>query len=148
MVRSEVACGEIADIDISEALHADGVVGVWTGEDLAAVPPIDFRQIGYDELLPYRQPVLARGSVRYVGEPVAIVVAEDAYGAEDIAELVIVDIEPLDFEPVEAMVLDSEYGSVDQAFSKAHHVLELELTVGRHSGIPMETRGLVARPDP
>lgn len=148
VVRSEVASGLITDIDISEALSADGVVGVWTGEDLAAVPPIDFRQIGYDELLPYRQPVLARESVRYVGEPVAIVVAEDAYVAEDIAELVIVDIEPLDFEPVEAMVLESEYGAVDQAFSEAAHVLELVLTVGRHSGIPMETRGLLARPDP
>ena len=148
MVRSEVACGEIVDIDVSEALQADGVVGVWTGEDLAAVPPIDFRQIGYDELLPYRQPVLAQGMVRYVGEPVAVVVAEDAYMAEDIAELVIVDIEPHDFEPVEAMVLDSEYGPVAQAFSEAHHVLELELSVGRHSGIPMETRGLIARPDP
>ena len=148
VVRSEVASGSIVDIDVSEALRADGVVGVWTGEDLAAVPPIDFRQIGYDELLPYRQPVLARGSVRYVGEPVAIVVAEDAYVAEDIAELVIVDIEPLELESVEAMVLEGEYGSVDQAFSEAHHVLELELTVGRHSGIPMETRGLLARPDP
>ena len=148
VVRSEVACGEIVDIDVSEALQADGVVGVWTGEDLAAVPPIDFRQIGYDELLPYRQPVLAQGMVRYVGEPVAVVVAEDAYMAEDIAELVIVDIAPHDFEPVEAMVLDSEYGPVDQAFSEAHHVLELELSVGRHSGIPMETRGLIARPDP
>ena len=90
VVRSEIACGEIVDIDVSEALQADGVVGVWTGEDLAAVPPIDFRQIGYDELLPYRQPVLAQGTVRYVGEPVAVVVAEDAYTAEDIAELVIV----------------------------------------------------------
>ncbi len=148
VVRSEIACGEIVDIDVSEALQADGVVGVWTGEDLAAVPPIDFRQIGYDELLPYRQPVLAQGTVRYVGEPVAVVVAEDAYMAEDIAELVIVDIDPRDLEPVEAMVLDSEYGSVDQAFSEADHVLELELTVGRHSGIPMETRGLLARPDP
>lgn len=148
VVRSEIACGEIVEIDVSEALQADGVVGVWTGEDLAYVPPIDFRQIGYDELLPYRQPVLAQGTVRYVGEPVAVVVAEDAYMAEDIAELVIVDIEPSEFEPVEAMVLDSKYGSVDQAFSEADHVLELELTVGRHSGIPMETRGLIARPDP
>ncbi|MCY3910755.1 MAG: xanthine dehydrogenase family protein molybdopterin-binding subunit [bacterium] len=148
VVRSEVACGEIVDIDVSDALGADGVVGIWTGEDLAHLPPIDFRQIGYDELLPYRQTVLAQGSVRYVGEPVAIVVAEDAYLAEDIAELVIVDIEPLDLVPVEAMVLESEYGLVDQAFSQAHHVLDLEFTVGRHSGIPMETRGLLARPDP
>ena len=148
VVRSEIARGLIVNIDVSEALRADGVIGVWTGEDLASVPPIDFRQIGYDELLPYRQPVLARGSVRYVGEPVAVVVAEDAYVAEDIAELVIVDIEPHEMEPVEAMVLESEYGPVDQAFSEADHVLELEFTVGRHSGIPMETRGLLARPDP
>ncbi len=148
VVRSEIARGLIVDIDVSEALRADGVIGVWTGEDLASVPQIDFRQIGYDELLPYRQPVLARGSVRYVGEPVAVVVAEDAYVAEDIAELVIVDIEPHEMEPVEAMVLESEYGPVDQAFSEADHVLELEFTVGRHSGIPMETRGLLARPDP
>ncbi|WP_419926341.1 xanthine dehydrogenase family protein molybdopterin-binding subunit [Candidatus Poriferisocius sp.] len=148
VVRSEVARGLIVDIDVSEALRADGVIGVWTGEDLASVPLIDFRQIGYDELLPYRQPVLARGSVRYVGEPVAVVVAEDAYVAEDIAELVIVDIEPHEMEPIEAMVLESEYGLVDKAFSEADHVLELEFTVGRHSGIPMETRGLLARPDP
>ena len=148
VVRSEVARGLIVDIDVSEALRADGVIGVWTGEDLASLPPIDFRQIGYDELLPYRQPVLARGSVRYVGEPVAVVVAEDAYVAEDIAELVIVEIEPQEMEPVEAMVLESEYGLVDQAFCEADHVLELEFTVGRHSGIPMETRGLLARPDP
>ncbi|WP_420437045.1 xanthine dehydrogenase family protein molybdopterin-binding subunit [Candidatus Poriferisocius sp.] len=148
VVRSEVASGLIVDIDVSEALQSSGVVGVWTGEDLAPVPPIDFRQIGYDELVPYRQPVLARESVRYVGEPVAIVVAEDAYVAEDIAELVVVDIEPLEIEPVEAMLLESEYGSVDQAFSEAHRILELELTVGRHSGIPMETRGLLARPNP
>ncbi len=148
VVRSEVANGEIVDIDLSEALKADGVIGVWTGEDVATVPPIDFRQIGYDELLPFRQPVLARGSVRYVGEPVAIVVAEDSYVAEDIAELVVADIEPHDFEAVEAMVLRSEYGSVDEAFATAHHVLELELAVGRHTGIPMETRGLLARPDP
>ena len=148
VVRSEIARGLIVDIDVSEALRADGVIGVWTGEDLASVPPIDFRQIGYDELVPYRQPVLARESVRYVGEPVAVVVAEDAYVAEDIAELVIVDIEPHEIEPVEAMVLESEYGSVEQAFLEADHVLELELTVGRHSGIPMETRGLIARPDP
>ena len=148
VVRSEVASGLIVHIDVSEAVEADGIVGVWTGQDLAAVPPIDFRQIGYEELLPYRQPVLAREAVRYVGEPVAIVVADDAYLAEDIAELVVVDIEPQDFEPVEAMVLESEYGPVDQAFSDAHHVLEMELTVGRHSGIPMETRGLIARPDP
>ena len=148
VVRSEIASGLIVHIDISDALRAEGVIGVWTGKDLAAVPPIDFRQIGYDELLPYRQSVLARGSVRYVGEPVAVVVAEDAYVAEDIAELVIVDIEPHEMESVEAMVLESEYGSVDRAFFEADHVLELELTVGRHSGIPMETRGLLARPDP
>ncbi len=148
VVRSEVANGLIIDIDVSQARLAPGVVGVWTSEDLAALPPIDFRQIGYSELVPHRQPVLARDAVRYVGEPVAVVVAEDAYLAEDITELVIVEIEPVDAEPVEIMVLESEYGEVDQAFSEACHILELELAIGRHSGVPMETRGLIARPDP
>ena len=148
VVRSEVAQGLILDVDVSAAREAHGVVGVWTGEDLAAVPLIDFRQIGYDELLMHRQPVLARRSVRYVGEPLAIVVAADPYLAEDIAELVSVDIEPTESEPVEAMVLESGYGSIDEAFAAADCVVELNLKIGRHSGVPMETRGLLARPNP
>ena len=72
---------------------ADTVVAAWTGEDLADVSPIDFRDDRVEKLVPYRQPVLARERVRYVGEPVAAVFADDAYRAEDAAEVVALDLE-------------------------------------------------------
>ena len=72
-----------------------GVHAVWTVADVAHIPPIGFRLTGLTELEPYRQTVLARDVVRYVGEPVAAVFAADPYVAEDAAELVELDIEPL-----------------------------------------------------
>ena len=58
------------------------------------IPPIPFRLTGLKALEPYRQPVLAKDVVRYVGEPVAVVFADDAYLAEDAADLVELSIEP------------------------------------------------------
>ena len=147
VVRSNFSHGTILGIETAEAHAIDGVLGVWTGNDLSDLPPIDFRQIGYEELLPHRQRVLAIDTVRYIGEPVAFVVAVDPYLAEDVSELVVVDIEPLDTEETEIMLLESGYGSVDHAFATAENIVELDLRIGRHSAIPMETRGLLARPD-
>ena len=65
-----------------------GVHAVWTAADIADIPPIEFRAHPVEGLAPYRQPVLASGRVRYVGEPVAAVFADDPYLAEDAAELV------------------------------------------------------------
>ena len=59
------------------------------------IPPIPFRLTGLKTLEPYRQPVLAKDRVRYVGEPVAVVFADDPYLAEDAADLVVLDIERL-----------------------------------------------------
>lgn len=148
VVRSEIASGTIVHIDTSACLDLDGVIAAWTGADVAHLPPIDFRQIGYPDLLPHRQSVLAQHAVRYVGEPVAIIAAIDAYVAEDAAELVDVEIEPDDLITTEIMQLDHEYGDVDAAFEHADHVVTLDLAIGRHTGIPMETRGLLARPNP
>ena len=67
---------------------APGVVAVWTAADVADIPPIDFRLTRIEGLEPYRQPILATGRVRYVGEPVAVVFATDPYAAEDAADLV------------------------------------------------------------
>lgn len=150
VVRSDLAHGTIRSIDVSAAAAAPGVVGVWTGDDLSALAPIDFRQIGYDELRPHRQRVLAVDTVRYVGEPIAIVIADDPYLAEDVAELVVADIDPL--EPIgsggeQIMVLEGSYGLVEEAFAAADHVVELDLEIGRHTAVPMETRGLLARPN-
>jgi CO/xanthine dehydrogenase Mo-binding subunit len=115
------------------------------------IPPIEFRPTRVKGLEPYRQFVLAKDVVRYVGEPVAAVFADDAYRAEDAAELVELDIEPLapmldayksDREPT---VIRKEYGDVDGAFARAQAVIELDLAIGRHSGVPLETRGAIAR---
>lgn len=164
VVRSEVACGLLRAVRTEAALAAPGVAAVWTAADVADIEPIDFRlrQPGFEQMVPYRQPVLARDRVRYVGEPVAAVFADDAYRAEDAADEVEVEIDPL--EPVldptappgdfgdgldtEAMVFTEQVGDVDAALATAHRVIELELSVGRHSGIPLECRGALARLHP
>ena len=95
VVRSDHAHGRIVSIDATAALALPGVTAVWTSADVAEIPPIDFRLSRIEGLAPYRQPILARERVRYVGEPVAVVFASDPYVAEDAAELVATEIEDL-----------------------------------------------------
>src|SRR5215470_9506463 len=79
------------DLSFPHQLHMRvlrGVIAVWTAIEVADLPPIDFREGPNAKLEPFRQPVLAKDHVRYVGEPVAAVFADDAYIAEDAAELV------------------------------------------------------------
>jgi CO/xanthine dehydrogenase Mo-binding subunit len=159
VVRSPVAYGRIRGIDASPALAMAGVAAVWTGADVADVPPIDFRLSRIQGLDPYRQPILAQEVVRYVGEPVAVVFAEDRYVAEDAAGAVQLDIEaraphmiatddPVEFAPgidTEPAILEKGYGDIAAALADAPHLIELELRIGRHSGVPLETRGAIAR---
>src|SRR6266436_6271391 len=161
VVRSPVAFGRLTGLQIAEALAHPGTVAVWTAQDVADIPPIGFRMTQVPGLEPYRQPVLANGHVRYVGEPIAAVFAADPYMAEDIADLVAPEIEPLapcldpaappsEFAPgrnTEAAVITKAYGDLDAAFAGAHAVVALELTIGRHSGVPLETRGTIAVPE-
>ena len=95
IVRSNHAHANIVSIDTEAALALPGVVAVWTAADITDVPPIDFREGPIEKLAPYRQPVLAVDTVRYVGEPVAAVFAEDPYVAEDAADLVTMEVEEL-----------------------------------------------------
>src|SRR6516162_150384 len=95
LVRSAHAHGRIMSIDAGAALKLAGVVAVWTSADVSEIPPIDFRLTRIEGLAPYRQPILARQRVRYVGEPVAAVFAIDPYVAEDAADLVAVAVEEL-----------------------------------------------------
>jgi carbon-monoxide dehydrogenase large subunit len=176
VVRAGVAHGLLRRIDPTAALAMPGVAAVWTAADVADLPPIDFRLTALDEQRPYRQPVLARTRVRYVGEPVAVVLASSEYVAEDAAELVEVEIDPLpavldgggDIVPwltaeeaswgaqreittglgSESAEIRLEYGDVAAAFAAAHRVVQVDVTVGRHSGVPMECRGVSARVDP
>jgi aerobic carbon-monoxide dehydrogenase large subunit len=161
IVRSPYAHGRIVSIDTKAARTLPGVFAVWTADDIAEVPPVDFREGSIPALDPYRQPVLATERVRYVGDPVAAVFAADAYIAEDAADLVMIEIEelpplldaeaaPAEFSPghsSEAALIRQGYGDVDAAFREAAHIVELELTVGRHSGVPLETRGAIGRYD-
>src|SRR5580704_15228715 len=95
IVRSAHAHGRIVSLDLSAARALPGVFAVWIAADIAEVPPIDFREGSIPALDPYRQPVLANGFVRYVGEPVAAVFADNQYVAEDAADLVTMEIEEL-----------------------------------------------------
>ena len=160
VVRSVIAHGKILSIDASAALALDGVHAVWSAEDVAEIPPIGFRLTGLVELDPYRQFVLAREVVRYVGEPVAVVFASDAYTAEDAAEQVEITTSPepaitdvantapmYDGRSSEATVIRKGYGDIETAFKNAHAVISLELSIGRHTGVPIETRGVIARYD-
>src|SRR5215469_7698830 len=161
VVRSPVAFGRLSGVRITEARAHPGVFAVWTAADIPDIPPIGFRMTPVPGLEAYRQPVLANGYVRYVGEPIAAVFAVDPYSAEDIAELVAPEIEPLaacvdpvalprEFAPglgTEVAVITKAYGDLEAAFAGAHAVVSLELTVGRHSGVPLETRGAIAVPE-
>lgn len=161
LVRSPIAHGRITKIDIAEALANPSVVAVWTGEDTSGVPPVDFRDPSDKGLMPYRQPVLARGLVRYVGEPIVAIFASDIYAAEDAAEAVHLEIESLpvvlsaseapgafdDHHSTEPTVLSHSFGDIDKAFASAQTIVELELDIGRHSAVPMETRGALATYD-
>ena len=161
VVRSNHAHGRIVSIDTAAARALPGVFAVWTAANIADVPPVDFREGRIERLEPWRQPVLATEKVRYVGDPVAAVFAEDPYLAEDAADLVEIEIEvlpvildataePGEFSPgrsTEATVLKQGYGDVDAVLRSAHAVVELELKVGRHSGVPLETRGAIGRYD-
>jgi aerobic carbon-monoxide dehydrogenase large subunit len=154
VVRSPVAHGRLRGVDAAAARERPGVHAVLTAADLDPLPHIPVRLGPFDAPLdPYLQPVLAADDVRYVGEPVAAVVADDPYLAEDAAETVVVDVEArpvvLDAaEGEEVVTLRRGYGDVDGAFARAEHTVEIEVTVGRHSAVPLETRGLVADPDP
>lgn len=165
VVRSPVAHGRIRAVDIAEALAMPGVVDVITAADLPGEPRIPVRQLSPNlDFTAYLQAPLAGEFVRYVGDPVAAVVAEDPYLAEDAAERVGLDIEELpvaldaraaaDLTPecwggarAEVGVVEFGYGDVAAAFAGAAHVVTADLRIGRHTGTPLEPRGLVAEFD-
>jgi aerobic carbon-monoxide dehydrogenase large subunit len=94
-VRSTVAHARIIGIDVSAAAAADGVVAVYTGKDLADAGVGPARPIMPAMNQKMLQPLLATDTVRFVGEPVAVVVTEEPYQGEDAIELVDVDYDPL-----------------------------------------------------
>ena len=161
IVRSPLAHGTIKGIDTTAAKALPGVVAAWTSDDIDDIPPIDFREGSNPQLALFRQYALAREKVRYVGDPVAAVFAEDAYIAEDAAELVVLDLDPLpvlinaddppqdfkDGQTTEAAIVEQGYGDIEGSFANAYKIVEIDVKVGRHSGVPLECRGGVGRYD-
>ena len=161
IVRSPYAHGLLKAIQVAEARMLSGVIAVWTANDIADLAPIDFREGPNEKLAPFRQPVLARDYVRYAGEPVAAVFATDPYVAEDAAELINVCVDELDAVTdasappskfagaltTEPTVCRQGYGDLAAAFRDATAIVELDLSIGRHSGVPLETRGAIGRYD-
>ena len=163
ILRSPHAHADILNIDTVAARALPGVVAVVTGQDLDAITTglvpavraaVDARAIAVDR-------------VRYVGEPVAIVVARDRYLAEDGCDLIDVQyrVRPAVIDPVAALAPESEvlhqgvganlvsdrrfrYGDPEAAFSGSPHSLSVSVRYPRNTGSPMETYGVVASYDP
>lgn len=166
-VRADFAHARIRSIDCESARALDGVLAILTGADAAA----SWRPIRSDSTFPGWQSSahwpLAVDKVRFVGEAVACVAAIDRYVAEDAAELIEVDYEPLPAHgSVESALADGAElihdDWVDNVFLRRHvetegfedeiaacaHRLTLRTEMARHSGQPMETRGCLAEWDP
>jgi len=172
-VRSDRAHAEILSIDSSAALAMPGVVAVITGEDVreAGLKPMPaaapMKGIGGAEQRPTPRPALAQGRVRYVGEPVALVVAESQVAAQDAAEALAIDYRELpavvDARAALApgapqlhadipgnLVLDFAGGNeaaTEAAFARAARVVRLEAYHTRVVGNPMEPRAGVGAYD-
>lgn len=149
LVRSPFAHARIGGIDTAAALASPGTLAVLTGADLAAVG----RPLGSVIRGATEHHVVAVDVARYAGEPVAVVVARDRYLAEDAAELVEVDYEPLDaiVDPQAAaeaghVVSDRSfrYGDPEAAFAAADTVVRGRFPFGRWLATPVECFGVVA----
>jgi carbon-monoxide dehydrogenase large subunit len=166
-VRSPVARGVIKSIDITSVSEMSGVRAVYLADDLSA-PEGSFTSSLFPPGSP-RAPhrTLARDDVRYVGEPLALLIADNRYLAADALDLVSVDIEPLsalvDYEdaPTSDVIVHPELGTnlaasgksppdpeLDQVLATAAHVVSVTLRQHRQTNAPMEPRGIIADWEP
>lgn len=180
--RSPHAHAELNNIDLSRARAMEGVFDAWSFDSLPAfVKPMNSSPLSSLAIHPLQDNTtadnpriksfdhypLAAKKTRFVGEPVAIVAAEDPYVAEDAIEKIKADYEPL--EPVldemkaigeesplvydewgdnELLNFEIEHGNTETAFDRADHVIEEEIRHHRFTGTPLETRSVVASFDP
>jgi len=159
ILRSQHPHARIVNIDISHALKLPGVRDVVTGKDIATfigpVPSVVKAPIAYYPI--------AIDCARYVGEPVAVVVADSRYIAEDACELIDVEYEvlaavadlksamapdaPVIYDKVGSNIVNRRsfrYGDPDKAFSEADRVFDLSYSYPRYASTPMETFGVIA----
>ena len=163
ILRSPHAYARIISIDASQALTITGVRAVYTFDDIAPMAkPIPVRVFESPGLENFLQFPLAQDKVRYVGEPVAVVVADSRYLAEDAFDAIQVTYEPLPAladmdQSLKDQVLIHEAngsnlagqttistGDTDAAFRTAEYTRKEKFKTHRHTGNPLETRGLIA----
>jgi aerobic carbon-monoxide dehydrogenase large subunit len=176
-VRSPVAHAHIRSVDLSRAASAPGVAYVLSGTALAKLlPPVPDTQLSLPrkwttqvqhKFINPQQPLLAHDKVRHVGEAVAVILAESRYAAEDAAQLVSLDLDPLPavVDPEAALragapVIHDKFatnligaftigkGDVDAALARAPHKLKRRFHHHRYAAAPMECRGVVGAHDP
>jgi carbon-monoxide dehydrogenase large subunit len=173
LLRSPYAHGEISELDTSAAAESPGVLAVYTIEDLdaAGIKPLPIGVTAPTapgtQAADCPRPVLARGQVKYVGEPMVAIVAETQAQAEDAAELISFDIQ--DLPPVASLDVALQAGApqvwpqaekniysrmllgnpdaTETAFRQAAHVVSIDLVNNRLAPTPLEVRGCVAEYD-
>ena len=174
VLRSNMAHGRIINIDIGKAKKEEGVINIFLAQDLekAGIDALgtNFKTKNKDgsEMITPKRIAIAKDKVRHVGDPVAVVIAESVELAKNASEMIVVDIEELPSNTITSeahksnspiiweeaknnMCFDWDMGDknkVEEAFSKADKIIELDLTNNRIVPNPMETRGVVACYDP
>jgi len=170
-LRSPYAHATIGSVDVSDALALPGIVAIFTGAELSALLP------GGDRLatglpsssiaFPLDRPVLPVAETVFVGEPLALIVAESRAEAEDAAEMIDIDLDPLEVAPDLASAVTEgaapahrdtphnrlaqfgfDYGDTDAAFAQAAHVVQGRYEIDRGGAHSLEGRGVLAAPDP
>ena len=166
ILRSGVAHGRIRTIDVSRALQIPGVHSVITAADLGnPVPLVPMRLQPMPEFEAFGQPVMAHDKIRYVGEALAMVLADSAAVAEDALSAIDLDIEPLPAVPSwqdsaknETLLFENKgsnttmkfravLGDAEAAFRDAPYTRRESFSTQRHTALPMEPRGLLAEWD-
>lgn len=161
-VRSTVPHARIVAVDVTAAKAVPGVHAVYTVDDLPTGPITD--RLPFPEAVKTPRWALAKDKVRFVGEPVVMVVADDRYVAEDAAELVTLELDPLppvtdatdrsgpalhDDTPDNTYYRSSRgYDELDEVFARAPIVHRRTVHTNRYLAAPMEGRGIVADHDP
>ncbi|MDX1659365.1 MAG: aerobic carbon-monoxide dehydrogenase large subunit [Nitriliruptorales bacterium] len=166
-VRSPHAHARITGIDVTDAIDVDGLVAIYTYEDLPErmQEPLPLLIPHPSLTAPRTQHVLAKDEVNHVGEAVVMVVARDRYVAEDVVDRIVVTYDPLppvvgietaaaaehavhdDVPDNVAASLTQEIGDLEAAMAAAPHRIELRLDIERSASTPLEGRGVVARWD-
>ena len=166
ILRSSVGHGRIRSLDVTAAKAMPGVRAVLTAADLGdSIPVVPMRLQPMPEFAPFAQPVMASDKVRYVGEALAMVLADSAGIAEDAIGAIDVDIEPLpavsnwqDSSKNETLLFDKAgtniamkfravLGNADAVFKDAPYTRRERFSTQRHTALPMEPRGVLAEWD-